>query len=121
MTDINNDENFLKSIQDDIQETDPKYETVLKLFDEKLTNMTSELSFNQINLFIISHSIDDYTRSRMGFKKNTTISLTDKVLTRMLDLNIVMNRKRVREFITALHRIDENKKELAGIIKDRIL
>ncbi len=36
-------------------------------------------------------------------------------------LNIVMGRKRVKEFITALHRIDENKKELAGVIKDKIL
>ena len=121
MSDIKDDESFLKTIQDDIQETDPKYETVLKLFDDSLTNMTSELSFNQINLFIVSLSIDDYTRSKMGYKKNTTISLTDKVLTRMLNLNIVMNRKRVKEFITALHRIDENKKELAGVIKDRIL
>ena len=121
MSNINDDENFLKDIQDNIQETDPRYETVLKLFDDNLTNMTSELSFNQINLFIISQSIDDYTRSKMGYKKNTTISLTDKVLTRMLNLNIVMNRKRVKEFITALHRIDENKKELAGVIKDKIL
>ena len=116
-----NDESFLNSIQDDIQETDPKYETISKLFDDNLTKMTSELSFNQINLFIISQSIDDYTRNKMGYKKNTTISLTDKVLTRMLNLNIVMGRKRVKEFITALHRIDENKKDLGRAIKDRIL
>ncbi|NKQ39306.1 MAG: hypothetical protein HF967_07575 [Methanosarcinales archaeon] len=121
MNNIKNDENFLNSIQDDIQETDPKYETISKLFDDNLTKMTSELSFNQINLFIVSQSIDDYTRNKMGYKKNTTISLTDKVLTRMLNLNIVMGRKRVREFITALHRIDENKKDLGGMIKDRIL
>ena len=121
MSNIKDDENFLNSIQDDIREIDPKYETVLKLFDDNLTNMTSELSFNQINLFILSQSIDDYTRNKMGYKKNTTISLTDKVLLRMLNLNIVANRKRVKEFITALHRIDENKKDLGRTIKDRIL
>ena len=112
-------ENFLEQLTQELEDKDPRYETILKLLDPSLVNMTSELSFQQINIFITCQAIDDYTKNKLGYKHNEIISLTDTVLDRLLKLNVVIRRKRVKEFLEALHRTDKTTSSFRDVLKPK--
>lgn len=116
---MEDEESFLDQLSQELEDKDPKYETILKLFDESLVNMTSELSMQQINIFITCQAIDDYTKNKLGYKDNEIISLTDTVLQRLLKLNIVIRRKRIKEFLEALHRTEKTTSNFRDVLKPK--
>lgn len=116
---MKDEETFLDQLAQELEDKDPRYETILKLFDESLVNMTSELSMQQINIFITCQALDIYTKNVMKYDFNETISLTDAILQKLLKLNIVIKRKRVKEFLEAIHRIEKSTSSFKDTLRSK--